>query len=283
MNISRFKLTAGDGAEIQAEFTKDETQKIKGVVIVVHGFGEHIGSYRELTRVLAGAGYASIVFNQRGHGDFRHHKNPVKMQGIIPDYETLLDDIDNIKAEAKRLVPDVPVALYGHSMGGNIILNYLLRRKQDDYACAVLESPWLGLYKELNVFTDRVAKILGFLSSKIAIFNKLSPEQITGDESVNDEYDDDPLYHNRISLRLYAGVKNGCAYALKNASKVTIPVYLASAKQEMIVCNKSIAQFTGSTGSNVTAKEYEGYHAIRKSSAREEFFKDIVDYLSNNM
>ena len=276
MNISALRLNAKDGANIKAEFLKDETQPVKGVVIIVHGFGEHIGGYKELTEYLARAGFANIVFDQRGHGDLSPYGKLEKLQGIIPSYEALLDDIDVVIAKAKCLVPGVPVMMYGHSMGGNIILNYLLNRNQDDIKCVVLEAPWLGLYKEPGKHVDFIAKILGAISPNIATYNKLPPEDITGDVSKNHEYDDDIFYHNRISLRLFSGVKKGCTNALMNASKLTVPIYLASGKHDQIVCNKTIAGFADSTGKNLITKEYDAYHAIRKGNARDEFFNDMI-------
>ena len=279
MTILKINQTAKDGMVIRAKFTKDETQSVKGVVIIVHGFGEHIGGYRELASVLAKVGYANIVFDQRGHGNLRVYGKQEKFQGIIPCYQTLLDDIEIMREEAQRLAPDVPISLYGHSMGGNIILNYLLKYGQSEFSSVILESPWLGLYKELCPVLECVAKVLGAISPKIATYNKLDPEEITGDISKNDEYDKDPFYHNRISMRLFAGVKKGCTHALKNASKITIPIFMASGQHDKIVSNEAIAEYVKNSGGNVTAKEYDAYHAIRKGSTRDEFLNDMINYL----
>ena len=279
LNNLKFKLTTRDNIKLQAEFTKDETQPVKGVVIIIHGFGEHIRGYRDLASFLAKSGYANFVFDQRGHGDLREYGKLEKMQGIIPSYQAFLDDIELMTEQADNMVPGVPISLYGHSMGGNIILSYLIRLGWEDYKCVILESPWFGLFKELHPVVNRIAKILGFLSPKIAIYNELPPDKITGKADNKEDYDDDPFYHNRISLRMYAGVKNGCEYILKNASKVSIPIYLAYGKHDQIVCNNAIMQFTNKNDSNVKAKEYDAYHAIRKGSKRDEFFHDVVTYL----
>ena len=109
-------IRARDGTAITAEFGKDESQSIKGVVIISHGFGEHSGSYHELTRHLARAGYASVTFSQRGHGELQPIESRKKLQGIIPSYQCFLDDVGAVSAAVKQQVPGVPVALYGHSM-----------------------------------------------------------------------------------------------------------------------------------------------------------------------
>ena len=283
MNKLQFKLTTKDGIKLQAEFTKDETQPVKGVVIVIHGFGEHIRGYRELAEFLAKSGYANIVFDQRGHGDLSEYGKLEKMQGIIPSYQAFLDDIDLMVSQADNMVPGVPISFYGHSMGGNIILSYLLKHGGADFKCVVLESPWFGLFKELHPIMNRIAKILGFLSPKIAIYNELPPEKITGKTDNAEDYDDDPFYHNRISLRMYAGVKNGCEYILRNASRISVPIFLAYGKHDQIVCNNAIKQFADKNDSNVRTKEYDAFHAIRKGNKRDEFFNDIVTYLDKHV
>ena len=296
MKTLSLKMNAKDGMNIRAELTQDENQTTKGVVIIVHGFGEYIAGYKELVSVLAEAGYASVVFDQRGHGDLRPYGKLEKLQGIAPDYQTLLDDIDIVVAEAKRLVPDVPIAMYGHSMGGNIVVNYLIRSDeekvtdrnfpvfhQSDFACVVLESPWIGLYNEISPLRACVIKMLGCISPKPAIHNKLPSEDITGEEDNAEEYEDDIFYHNRISFRLIAGVQNGCVNALKNGVKINISTYLASGTDEKIVCNKAIAKLANIIGSNASTKEYNAHHAIRKGSAKEEFFKDLINYLNENI
>jgi alpha-beta hydrolase superfamily lysophospholipase len=279
MNTLLLKITAKDGVDIQAEFVRDEAQPIKGVVVVVHGFGEHMGNYRVLASVFAKSGYASLLFDQRGHGDFSAYKNPEKLKGIIPSYQSFLDDIDIVIAEAKRLVPDVPLILYGHSMGGNIAFNYLLRHGQSDFSCAVFESPWFGLYHEFGSIVICLGRFLGWLSPKIAIYNKLDPDSITGDADVAGTYGEDQLYHNRMSFRMFIGVHDACAYALANASKLSIPIYLARGVNDKIVSNDAIAKVGETIGRNVTAKEYDSHHAIRNDLVREEFCSDVVEYL----
>ena len=296
MKTVPFTIIAKDGVDIQIELTQDETKPTKGVVIVVHGFGEHIGSYKELVLVLAEAGYASIVFDQRGHGDLRRYGKLEKLQGIVPSYKTLLDDIDIVVAEAQRLVPDVPIAMYGHSMGGNIIVNYLIRPgkekstnrnfpvfNQSDFACVVLESPWFGLYNEISPMQAFVTKMLGHISPKLAMSKKSTSEKFASEEDNEEEDDDDIFCHSRISFRLIAGAKNGCVNALKNGSKINIPVYFAIGANDRTVCNKAITNLANVIGSNATTKEYDAHHGIRNDSVKKEFFTDVVAYLDENI
>jgi len=278
------RIKARDGALIYTVTFKAEGKREKGFVIVSHGFGEHADSYDELAGYLTRMGYACVLFDQRGHGRLEEQPGGKrgKRQGVIPAYHSFLDDIDDVAAATRQTSPDAPLALYGHSMGGNIVLNYLLARGQSGFACAVLESPWLGLYKGINPLMVWLAAALGNLSSEIAIINKLKKSDVTDNEAKARERDKDPFYHNRISMRMFSGINGGCAYALSNAHRLAIPTYLAYAKNEKIVSNQATREFSGACGPNITMKEYDSHHAIHSDANRERYFQDVVDYLDQH-
>ena len=52
-------------------------------------------------------------------------------QGVTPPYALLLDDVGLLLGEADKHFPGKPRFLYGHSMGGNLVLNYALQRKAE--------------------------------------------------------------------------------------------------------------------------------------------------------
>jgi len=281
MQSDKITVKTKDGVSIAVTIHAPQENSVKGAVIVSHGFGEHSGSYNEIAGYLNQADYVCVVFDQRGHGSFSEEspEKRKKLLGITPGYKYFLEDIDAIIAEIKQKAPNVPVILYGHSMGGNIVANYLLAHNQSDITCAVLESPWLGLYKELNPLVAGLAKLLGHISPGMAIINKLTFSDITDDELKQEEFKNDPLYHNRISFRMFSGIKNGCAYAVKNASRITIPIYLTYAKNDRIVSNNAIQKFIGTCGKNVTIKEYDSCHAIHNSVIRKEFYQDFIKFI----
>ena len=269
--------------EIKIMWGNGDKKSIKAMVIVIHGFGEHCGSYKELAERLAEADYASVIFNQRGHGDFpgyppEKHK---KLRGVIPGYQSFLDDIYAAVSHIKQNYPKTPVILYGHSMGGNIAANYLLAHDQSDFLCAVLESPWFGLYKELNPAVYFIASVLGRISPKLTAKSNLSNSDLTSDEIKAEEIKNDPLYHNRISLRMLSGIKKACGRALKNAARFSVPIYLAYAEHEKIVCNQAIKKFHASCKSNVILKEYDSRHVIRRDINRNDFYKDIISFFDD--
>ncbi len=76
---------------------------VKGVLVLVHGFGEHSGRYLEnVIPMLLDTGLAVVVYDNFGHG-----KSGGK-QGHCPSYEALLKLLDKVIEKTTSLFPQVP-------------------------------------------------------------------------------------------------------------------------------------------------------------------------------
>ncbi|MDR1687103.1 MAG: lysophospholipase [Clostridiales bacterium] len=283
MPNEQITIKCADGAGLAALHTPEKTPA-KAVVIVSHGFGEHAAMYDECAKYLLKDGFACLILNQRGHGLLSSDsKGQKKLQGIVPGYQSFLDDIGAAVSYAREKMPGTAAVLYGHSMGGNIAVNYLLKNSRADFAVAVLESPWLGLHNEVNPVVAAIAKFCGKISPKLAIIRPLAFSDLTGDAAKAKEIETDPLYHNRISMRLFAGINEGCEYALNNADKVNIPLFIAAAKGDVIVSNAAIYKFAEKCGANAVLKEYDSRHAVHNDVKREDFYRDMIKFFEKNL
>ena len=281
--VEKITIIGKDGACIDANYYSADKNAVKGIMVICHGFGEHSGSYRELAEHLERGNYATIVFNQRGHGNL-----PLKKRGVIPNYRTFFDDIESVVNYTKNEMPNIPIALFGHSMGGNIALNFLLKHGQFDFKCVILEAPWLALYdREISPIEVTISKVICCMMPNAEIpkfFSKLPlPKyKLTGDQAKQKEIENDRLYHNRMTWRLSVGVNDGCVYASKNSQQLSIPMFLAEAKDEEVVCNKAIDELCKACG-HIIKKIYESKHAIHNDKNRETFFQDITDFLDKHI
>ena len=91
-----------------------------------------------MARYFTEAGFAVVAFDIRGHGTSEGKR------GHTPSYDLLMDDIEGVYDKVKSDYPDAPVVLFGHSMGGNLILNFILRRKRK-VAGVIVTGPYLKL------------------------------------------------------------------------------------------------------------------------------------------
>lgn len=102
----------------------------KGIVQLVHGMAEHIARYDDFARFLVGRGYAVAGHDQLGHGASAAPQD----WGVLPaknGKDFLLADIDALAdIVCGTLGRDVPLFLFGHSMGSYLVRSYITRRSR---------------------------------------------------------------------------------------------------------------------------------------------------------
>jgi len=282
--VDHISVTAKDGVTIPVITYNLEDDSKKGVVIVCHGFGEHSEAYIEHAERLWQGGYASVILDQRGHG--KPPEGDKKWQGQIPDYQCFIDDIISVTEAVRQKTPGTPISIYGHSMGGNIVANTILRIPPEQskwFSCAMLESPWFGLYDPVKPATRVFIKLMNRIAPRYRNIRNLNHEILTSDLERRKGYSKDKYYHGAISMRMITGVMQGCSYAMDNASKLPVKTYIAYASNELVVCNKAIQEFAAKAGDMVTAKEYESYHAIYNDVRREDYCRDLIAFMDSNI
>jgi alpha-beta hydrolase superfamily lysophospholipase len=112
-----------------------EAEDPRRLVVLVHGYGEHIGRYAHVAEALAARGSTVVGPDHVGHGRSEGER------ALIADFEPVVDDLRGVVAEARG---ELPVVMVGHSMGGLIAIRYA-QRHGDELAGLVLSGPAVGL------------------------------------------------------------------------------------------------------------------------------------------
>ena len=103
--------------------------EIKGFVLIIHGFAEFSNLYYGILDFLSNNGYECLFFDQRGAG----RTSQGKLKGVTND-AILMSDIDELIS--LKVLPKLETIknfyLVGHSMGGGIILSYLISGKYNE-------------------------------------------------------------------------------------------------------------------------------------------------------
>jgi len=92
----------------------------RGIFVISHGLAEHSARYLPLARYLAGRGYTVYGFDHRGHGHTTAPDAPRGRFAWRKGEARLLEDLAAVRAQARADNPQLPVILFGHSMGGII-------------------------------------------------------------------------------------------------------------------------------------------------------------------
>ncbi|MCG8582689.1 MAG: lysophospholipase, partial [Bacteroidales bacterium] len=188
----------------------------KAVIVLVHGFGEHCSRYTTYIRLFANQNIAFISMDQIGHG-----KSEGK-RGAIQSYQQLLDDIDKLIDKAESLYQGVPKFLYGHSMGGNIALNYLLQRHYP-FKGAIISSPWLKLSNDLSAVSKLFVRLFSIIIPNVTTKSRMDTNHIRSNKQEVHAYNIDELNHGRISFRLLNNIIKQGLWAMDNTRLLKIP------------------------------------------------------------
>lgn len=199
---NRFEIKPEGGKSLAAYSWPIE--EAKALTLIVHGIGEHLGRYDRVASFFNEGKIALMGADLRGHGN-----SPGKRGHAFPR-EALLKDIDSLVKEGKNKYPGRPIILYGHSMGGNIVLDYRVRGEMaSDIEKFLITGPWIKLKRKVPIIQKSFIKFLARLAPAITMKTGIKSSDLGNPASVG-PYEKDPLVHPYISLgTLYDGFKIG--------------------------------------------------------------------------
>jgi alpha-beta hydrolase superfamily lysophospholipase len=210
-------------------------------VLIVPGLGEHGGRYAASARALSKSGFDVHAIDLIGHG-----LSPGK-RGCIESYEGLMDEIEvAMEAMAKRN-SDLPWVLWGHSMGGNLVLNYLLRRHRLPQ-CAISSGPMLQAAKLPSKSFLWFARRLAMVMPNYQLKAPVDFTDCTRDEVQREQMSSDQLFHKQLSLRLGAALIDSGQWALNHAEQMRTPLLLVHSEQDKITSSRASAEFARRCG-----------------------------------
>ena len=247
----------------------------KAVICLLHGVGEHIGRYEHVAEALTEKGYALLGFDLRGHG------KSAGPRGHLPSFEAFMSDIDRFLAEVAKRYPGAPQFLYGHSMGGILVLNYALRRKP---RLAGVISTGAALHTAIEEQKVKVvmARVLGALLPTMTIASGLDPKTLSRDPAVVQAYISDPLVHDRMTAGFGKIILTVNPWTFEHAGELELPLLIMHGTKDMLCYPSSSLEFAGlAPKDKVTLKMWDGfYHEIHNEPEKAQVFKVMTDWLA---
>ncbi len=255
-----------------------QPETIKGVVVLVHGMGEHSGRYTSFViPKLTQQNLAVVTYDQFGHGKTEGKK------GHNPGYESLLDSLKVVVKKAQELYPKQPLFLYGHSMGGNVVINYVLKREHP-FKCVIATSPLLRLAFQPPKWKLSAGKLLQKIAPAITMPSELDASAISRDAKEVQKYKDDSLVHDKISANYSLSVFDEGEWAIANAHKLNTTTLLAHGTGDQITSHKASEEFVVNSNSKAELKLFEnGYHELHNDLEKEKFIQTIINWITNQI
>lgn len=267
-------VTTPDGASLfRQTWTPDRPPT--AVVCLVHGLGEHSGRYAHVARRWNDAGYAVIAQDLRGHGKSSGTRGDTRIA-------TSLDDVDRLLAAARAAFPGLPVVLYGHSMGGLVVLTHLAQR-QPEVAAVVASAPPLHTPIREQKAKVAAAKVLGRVAPSVTLASGLDADGLSRDPEVVRAYLADPLVHDRMSLGLGMDMMNAMD-ALMAVHTVGVPLLVIHGSADPICLVSGSREWTANAYGDVTYMEYEGLlHESHNEPEQAQVIGDVIAWTDSRL
>ena len=253
--LSTFIASDGDNVVVQ-DWPLDPAVKLRGVVIVVHGLGEHAGRYDHMAQQLNAWGFAVRGYDQCGHGESNGAR------GSLPTDTRLLDDLaDMVDSTRARMRKGLPLIMLGHSMGG-LVVGRFVSLKMREVDGLVMSSP--ALNAGMNAFQKFLVSILPKVAPDLRVGNGVKPQFISHDPAVVAAYKADPLVHDRISARLARFIADTGPQTVALAAQWAVPTLLLYAGDDRLLNPQGSRDFAAAAPKDVvTTQCFDAlYHEI---------------------
>lgn len=276
MQHKTYFLDAFDGRKMFFNQWEGENAP-KTNIVLIHGMGEHSGRYRNFAKFFTENGINVYAVDLFGHGktDGKRGHTP-KMDDYLWQVGFIINMIKQLKA---------PVILYGHSMGGGIVLNYLFK-KNPEINGVIASAPAIKPAFEVPKWKLALGNIGKLIAPALTQTNGLNVDGVSRDKTVVDHYRADPLNHDIISAEVGMGVLEWGNWLLETDLKnPSASLLLMHGDADLLTSYSASKQFIEKfQAGDISFKTWPGlYHELHNEPEKEHVFKFIFNWIESRI
>lgn len=281
-----------------------EEVETKGIVLILHGMAEHALRYVDFANFLSEHGYIVYAVDHRGHGKTGKSIDSLGYFGE-GGWNLLVNDVHQLLSIIKSNHKDIPIILFGHSMG-SILARTCISEYGSEFDAVILSGTSNGKTGFLRKTSLCLAKIITFITGgkeKSSFMDKLAfgnynkkfskdtlVEWLTRDEEKKQEYIDDELCGFICTSSLFVDMLDGINRNAKKSNvkrvPINLPMYIFSGTMDPVGnYGKDVVDtyelYKDVAGlENVKLKLYEnGRHEMLNEINNDEVYKDILEWI----
>ena len=251
--------------------------KRRAILIIVHGLGGHSGLFNNLVQYLVPHGYEIYGFDLRGHG-----RSPGQ-RGHINAWAEFREDLSRFLQLIELQKTGLPCFLLGHSLGGAIALDYILRFP-DKLQGVIATAPAIG---KVGVSPVRmgIGRILSWLWPNFTLCTGIEQGAGSRDPAVVAAYAQDPLRHTKGSARLVTEFLAIAAWIQNQIANLQTPLLILHGGADQVAPSEaSCLFFEQVTFSDKERREYpESYHELHDDINHQEVLADLSNWLERHL
>ena len=256
------------------------------VVLGVHGFNDHAGSFDVLADALTRQGVDVYAHDQRGFGTTEQRR-------LWAGHQRMSDDVALLADLLRERHPHTPFYLIGKSMGAAIVILAMIDDSSPPVDGSVLISPavWgreaMPWYQRLGLWLG--VRLMPQVSFSIRTTRRLGIEP-TDDEAIKRQLEQDPLILRSARVDTLDGLTRAMGRALEAAGELPGPTLILYGEEDQVIPPEAICALL----ERLPAKQGEqdesswrlaiypdGYHMLTRYTGREKVEADIAAWLMN--
>jgi alpha-beta hydrolase superfamily lysophospholipase len=251
----------------------------RGLLVLAHGYAEHIGRYAHVAESFTARGYAVYGYDMIGHGLSEGRR------GHVARFADYVEDLRRFVAIAQNRDPERSTFIVGHSQGGLIALAYG-ETNPVGLSGMVISAPGLELAMPVPGWKLALSKVLSRIAPTFSMANGIPAEYLTRDHSIASAYAvTDPLIVKVASARWAAEFAQAQSDTLAGANRFRLPVLLMHGSADRLINPDSTRRFYAAAASeDKTLKIYDGfYHELFNELGKEQVFADMESWLERHL
>jgi alpha-beta hydrolase superfamily lysophospholipase len=251
--------------------------KAMGTVVGVHGFAEHSGRYNDFGAFLASNGFSLCMSDLRGHGLTASPKD----LGYVDSFDLFIRDLEEFIEFVLRRTGVSSTILFGHSMGGLIVLHYLGRVGRGIHAAITSGA---AAIVEVSRGSRFLLSLLNTLSPRYRLNLPINPNYLTHDDSIVKNYINDPLVFKKPTVRLMYELVKASESVWKYIDNISVPIMMIHGAEDRVVPPRATGEvFNRLRVGDKVMRIYEGmYHEVLNEVHRDIVYKDILNWLARH-
>lgn len=245
----------------------------RAVVGIIHGLSEHCRRYDGLADFFNGHGIAAVGYDRQGFGRSEGKR------GYAKSYGSYLDGVAQLLVHCQRRYPDRPVFLYGQSMGGQLLLHYLIHRRPAIRG-AIVSSPHIAEAFTPSPVLVAFGKLMRYIYPALTVPNQLDVKLLSRDPAVVEAYRNDPYVHDRLSSQTGIDLIERARFLQQYDKGLPVPTLFLHGEADGITSAEATRDFVTRNPEGATLYTVPGgYHELHFEPEAPAVRQTIIDWM----
>lgn len=244
--------------------------------VMCHGYAEHSGRYQAVAARLVEQDIAAYALDLPGHGHSEGKRaSAPSVRAMVPALQTMLE-------HTKKHHPDLPLVLFGHSMGGLLALQLCLTGYPLDLLC--LSGAMLQNAVSVSAPLRAAARLLARVVPDMPV-QTLEANDLAFDAHVVARYQYDPwVYQGKVRAGLGYGLISEGPEVLEQVEQITLPTLIMHGQYDSTADPAGSQQLYERLGSrDKTLELFDGKHEILNDWCRDHGLDVLTQWLNERL